>query len=773
MFHKIKEKFTDYLEEKGIDTSHKVGCINPEHNDSNPSAKVYDDHIYCFGCGESYDIFDASAIFEGLPARGEPGFFKHNVTFLAKKYGIPLPSWSESKTLDIYSTILKYIEETVSEDILKTTVDSLDFSPLQKKGHLITISSVDVDIIIHMLLDKGFTNDEIRIADITAKLFPKKSTYIYPLYIKGNVVVGFMTKNPYGKPKYMNSENNSSFTKGSFLYGLENRYSIKKPLYIVEGQKDALALIAKGYQAVALLSTSLTKNQYELIKEFTNIIICLDGDEPGQNGSLKIAEFLLKQGIVSSIVTNLEESEDPYDFFIVNKKENLETIDALTYITNNLEIKDPLFLAEYFINIFININSHIKIEILIDKLSKIINVKNESILKEIEHRKKEQELKLENDVIQILEKGMFQAKTDPDHAIKFVRDAVEYASSVTSINTSFDNSYLLSLLDGIESGSIDRSHLDIPFREDGLYALYKALHEGGTGYTGETLIVIGGDSHTGKTLLLIQAGVEFLIGSKDSMVIHFSTDDSSRILLPRFISSMVFNPSFHINEALSKDLTGAKKLVKEKSSQLFQQWAKNERLIMLDQNFSNKLSKLHDLIKYYRDKYPERRIMVINDNFHRNGDYVDKDKNTKMELMSNDAKGIAVTEDITFWAAVEYRKNKSMDFSRNKRALGPVNADIAGDRALVYHASMIINLYNDYIEQNCDINSCLMAHQYKGTLLPRVNATISKNKITGDTGVLSFDLYPFSSFAKYVDPVTAQMELEERTELLKRQGKLQ
>ncbi len=52
----------------GIDiNSSGMGCC-PFHNDDSPSMKLYDDHYYCFGCGEHGDVIDfVSKLFSVSP----------------------------------------------------------------------------------------------------------------------------------------------------------------------------------------------------------------------------------------------------------------------------------------------------------------------------------------------------------------------------------------------------------------------------------------------------------------------------------------------------------------------------------------------------------------------------------------------------------------------------------------------------------------------------------------------------------------------------------
>lgn len=43
-------------------------CCCPFHNDDSPSMKLYDDHYYCFGCGEHGDVIDfVSKLFSVSP----------------------------------------------------------------------------------------------------------------------------------------------------------------------------------------------------------------------------------------------------------------------------------------------------------------------------------------------------------------------------------------------------------------------------------------------------------------------------------------------------------------------------------------------------------------------------------------------------------------------------------------------------------------------------------------------------------------------------------
>ena len=66
----VKEKLEEYLENFGIDTNQNFTCINPLHDDKNPSMSLNKNstfpHCHCFSCGANYDTFDVIKIFENL-----------------------------------------------------------------------------------------------------------------------------------------------------------------------------------------------------------------------------------------------------------------------------------------------------------------------------------------------------------------------------------------------------------------------------------------------------------------------------------------------------------------------------------------------------------------------------------------------------------------------------------------------------------------------------------------------------------------------------------
>jgi len=95
---KVRSYLPKYLEEQGIEADKdRPGdpwycCLNPDHDDKNPSMHYVDkseqSRLLCFSCGAAYDIFHIAHIFENKPLEGK-GFYEHNLYYLAEHFGIP------------------------------------------------------------------------------------------------------------------------------------------------------------------------------------------------------------------------------------------------------------------------------------------------------------------------------------------------------------------------------------------------------------------------------------------------------------------------------------------------------------------------------------------------------------------------------------------------------------------------------------------------------------------------------------------------------------
>jgi len=157
---------------------------------------------------------------------------------------------------------------------------------------------------------------------------------MFPIYDVSGRLSGFGGRliGP-GEPKYLNSSDSPTFTKGRLLYGLNwARHAIRRDerLLLVEGYFDVARLVLAGIESVvAPLGTALTDDQAAMIARQTkNVFLLYDSDIAGQKATFRAGDLLLAQGVSVRVVT-LPEGEDPDTFVDTHGRAALEShIDA-------------------------------------------------------------------------------------------------------------------------------------------------------------------------------------------------------------------------------------------------------------------------------------------------------------------------------------------------------------------------------------------------------------------------------------------------------------
>jgi len=156
-----------------------------------------------------------------------------------------------------------------------------------------------------------------------------RNRLMFPIYDASNRLSGFGGRllGP-GEPKYLNSADSPTFTKGRLLYGLNwARSAIRRDerLLLVEGYFDVVRLVLAGIESVvAPLGTALTEDQASMIARQTkNVFLLYDSDAAGQRATFRAGDLLLTQGVSVRVVT-LPEGEDPDTFVDVHGRAALE-----------------------------------------------------------------------------------------------------------------------------------------------------------------------------------------------------------------------------------------------------------------------------------------------------------------------------------------------------------------------------------------------------------------------------------------------------------------
>ena len=186
---------------------------------------------------------------------------------------------------------------------------------------------------------KNYSEEEIRLtglyykSDKTGKYVDRfNSRILFPINnITGDTIAfggRIFKENKFAK--YINSPETEFYKKGNMIFNLDKAKDLRSKtdeVLIVEGYMDVVSVYSAGIKNVISNSgTALTERQISLIwKFFSSPIICLDGDESGQNAAYRIAEKLFslineKNKIYFSI---MPDGKDPDDFIKERGKDNL------------------------------------------------------------------------------------------------------------------------------------------------------------------------------------------------------------------------------------------------------------------------------------------------------------------------------------------------------------------------------------------------------------------------------------------------------------------
>lgn len=156
------------------------------------------------------------------------------------------------------------------------------------------------------LLREGF--DEKVLLDNDVGYDKKYSRITFPIRNKKGRLVGIVGRRPTGEPggkyKVYTTELSGygldvpSFSKGQHLWRIDKVAQelrrTRKPVYIVEGFKAALWFCQSGLtNVVALMGSHMTDAQQHLIESLGPVAIaCLDNDDAGRKGTLKLSQKL-------------------------------------------------------------------------------------------------------------------------------------------------------------------------------------------------------------------------------------------------------------------------------------------------------------------------------------------------------------------------------------------------------------------------------------------------------------------------------------------------
>ena len=278
----VKGCLESYLQGKGINTRRPFNCLNPDHQDKHPSMS-YDSkrqRCHCFSCGVSYDIFDLIGIDYGLTESKD--IFEKAYSLYGLDVGEPIQKPAPQKTApapapkkddrDNYKEYYKRAKANISDPAAQEYLRKRGISTEVAEKHWIGY-------------DPNYRTFEV---DEAGNHNP--CTWRVLIIPTGN---GSYVARNIDKPKEPAKKNRYRNKGPSLLFNWKCLDLADKPVFVVEGELDALSIIEAGGRAVGLGSTSNCKkflNKIEDDPPTQPIILALDADKEGQAAEERLAE---------------------------------------------------------------------------------------------------------------------------------------------------------------------------------------------------------------------------------------------------------------------------------------------------------------------------------------------------------------------------------------------------------------------------------------------------------------------------------------------------
>jgi DNA primase len=296
-------------------------ALCPFHKEKSPSFNVnpHRQIFHCFGCHKGGDVFTFVKEYENIG-------FMDAVRRLADRAKIPLEMDSspgeqqarhlKDQLLEIHDKIAQRWQSClqneaagqVARDYLKKRGVSDDAIKLFRLG----AAPETWDDTVNWARSKNY---DLALMEKTGLIIRKEETgnyydrfrgrLMFPICDEQGRVVAFSGRVLSGDEKtakYVNSPETPIFTKSKIFFGLDKskRAILDAGFAIIcEGQLDLMACFMAGVQnIVAPQGTAFTDQHARILKRYVSeVVLCFDSDEAGQNAAVRSLDHLLASGM--------------------------------------------------------------------------------------------------------------------------------------------------------------------------------------------------------------------------------------------------------------------------------------------------------------------------------------------------------------------------------------------------------------------------------------------------------------------------------------------
>lgn len=294
----LKEYLELYLSEKGINIRKPFHCLNPEHEDHNPSMSFDKrrNKVKCFSCNASYDIIDLIQLdyMCSVKEAFEIGYRRYGISY---EDDVPATKSSfKGKGKIIKDDFTAYLSECSQR------LEETDYLTVKRGISRETLARFKVGYDEHFSYGTGGI---------------EWNAVIFPTGVFGKSFTARSTDSNADQKDRLRKRGNAALFNPSAL--LED-----SPIFIVEGEIDALSVIDIGASAVGLGGTSNTDVLLRYISENHispkyPLLLALDNDDAGRKATAQLLELLSESGVMAKAVDILGEYKDPNEALISDR----------------------------------------------------------------------------------------------------------------------------------------------------------------------------------------------------------------------------------------------------------------------------------------------------------------------------------------------------------------------------------------------------------------------------------------------------------------------
>ena len=747
------------------------------HEDTRPSMSWIPGRtaVYCHsGCG-TFNIFTAAREIEGLPASG-PKWISETIPYLAEKLNVPIRLGAPTEE-DILRVRTLSVFDIAANVVMSKRAPARAYVAEERNwdSKYAEYGCISLQELEEELLKRGSTQADIAASRIfTAKVFGKdKITFV--LRDSRGRPVGFCSRNTGNGPKWINSAETIAYKKGELLAGLHLARAVRKSreeIVVVEGLGEVCQMQRlKMLNVVSPCGVGFTTSHILTLKAFglTNITLCLDWDEAGQSNTERIILKNAVQGISFNVIPKPPGDATDLDEWLRDKSEPCSlppSVPAFRWLLSRFSSSlDTSALCERILPLIANESLAVKREQMMRHLSDETGISFAAIESDLTALMGKATGEKERKILVALEKYTNTVKESPSeahgaliiHQEHLERIQEEYSAGCIGVN------YQLDRFKAAEDERASYADGDATNYKWVTYSSFKEVFADGMNAT-KALGYLGGQANHGKTAVGIALMTDLALHDEDAIVVgHFTDDDYSKIEVRlRSNIAAIIEPEIevplsafvHPNKYLPF-LEKKQQEVLHEANKIFKDLLEKERLVVIDGADGKTISALERNIRYYRSRYPSKKIFNFCDNTHNYTSFMGQDQRARMTMISDGQKGITAKYSIHMLATAEYRKG----LPRMREDLRfPTQDDLADARALMYRPDYIMHVYQDLTARREHAKFFWVKDKTNKYVLPRIHLIMEKNKVSGRKPTIFLDMNPRSVSMREVDASTAESE---------------